>query len=80
MTHYLSIEETAAALGVHTNTVRRMLPKLGATDLTHGNGKRRLIRIPETAVEAYLREGLILPPDTTKPAPPTTYHFERRRA
>ena len=80
MEKHLTIAQTAEKLGVHENTVRRMLPMLRATDLTHGRGKRRMIRIPEDAVEEYLREGLILPPDTTKPARPTTYHFERRRA
>lgn len=59
---YLTIEKTAEMLAVHPNTIRRMLPQLGAVDLTNGRGGKRLVRIPERAVEIYLRDCAILPP------------------
>ena len=80
MTRLLTVEEAAEQLSVHPNTVRAMLPKLGAVDLSRGEGKRRLIRIPEAALEAYLRECEILRPATAKRAPKTTWKLERRRA
>ena len=62
MTRYMTIDQVADALSVHANTIRRMLPQLGAIDLTGGKGGKRLIRIPETAVTAFLRERMILAP------------------
>ena len=59
---YLTIAQAAEMLGVHANTVRRMLPQLGAVDLTRGRGGKRLIRIPEAALQRYLRGCLIPPP------------------
>lgn len=59
---YLTIQQAAEALAVSEDTIRRMLPKLGAVDLTAGRGGKRLIRIPETAITKYLRECVILPP------------------
>lgn len=66
MQKYLTIDEAAEALSVHTSTIRRLLPALGAVDLTQGMGGKRLIRIPETAIMAYLRKCLILPPIPAK--------------
>lgn len=57
---YLTIADTAKALSVHPSTVRRMLPELGAVDLTQGKGGKRTIRIPEAGIERYLRECMIL--------------------
>lgn len=55
MTNYLTINDAAKRLSVSVNTIRSMLTKLGAVDLKRGNGKNRMIRIPEEAIEAYLR-------------------------
>ena len=62
MIKLLTIEEAAAALSVCPNTVRSMLARLGAVDLNQGRRGKRLIRIPEKNIEAYLRDSLILPP------------------
>lgn len=62
MTRFLTIDEVAEVLSVHPNTVRKLLPDLGAVDLSNGKGDRRTIRIPETALNAYLRDCVILPP------------------
>ena len=66
MQRYLTIEEAADALSVHASTIRRLLPALGAVDLTQGMGGKRLIRIPEAAITTYLRKCLILPPIPAK--------------
>lgn len=58
---YLTIEQTAEMLAVHPNTIRRMLPQLGAVDLTMGAKGKRLVRIPERAVEIFLRDCTIQP-------------------
>lgn len=58
---YLTIEQTAEMLNVHPSTVRRMLPQLGAVDLAVGMKGKRLVRIPERAVETYLRDCTIQP-------------------
>lgn len=79
MTRLLTVEEAAEQLSVHPNTVRAMLTKLGAVDLSGGQGKRRLIRIPEAALEAYLRECEIMRPTPEKKTPKTTWRLERRR-
>lgn len=50
----LTIEQAAACLGISQKTVRLILPDLGAVDLLGGRGQRRIIRIPEAALEAYL--------------------------
>ena len=52
----LTIEQTAEILNVHPDTVRRMLPRLDAKDLTQGTKGKRIIRIPETALNKYLRD------------------------
>ena len=79
MTRMLTIEETADMLSVHPNTIRGMLTKLGAVDLSGGQGKRRLIRIPERNLEAYLRDCEILKPLPAKRAVKTGWKLERRR-
>ena len=79
MTRLLTIDEAADALGVHPNTIRGMLPRLGAVDLNQGRAGKRLIRIPEKAIEAYLRECVILPPMPVRQKRPS-YTLERRRA
>ena len=66
MTNYLTINDTAAVLNVSVNTVRSMLPKLGAIDLKGGNGKNRMIRIPEDTVTAYLQGCKIKEPISMK--------------
>jgi len=83
MTQYLTISDAAEALSVSVNTIRAMLPKLGAVDLKGGSGKNRMIRIPEDAITAYLRECGIPDPaavieiQTTKPKEP--FRLERRK-
>lgn len=76
-TRYLTIRQVADLLNVCENTVRRMLPLLGAVDLS-GGGKR-LIRIPETALASYLHGQTILPP-VAKGQKRTEFKLERRRA
>lgn len=76
---YLTIEQTAEALAVSTDTIRRMLPRLGAVDINRGAAGRRLIRIPEESIRDYLSGCVILPP---APAPRTVKHdwkIARRR-
>ena len=58
---YLTIEQTAEMLNVHPSTVRRMLPQLGAVDLAMGMKGKRLVRIPERAVQIFLRDCTIQP-------------------
>lgn len=79
MTKLLTIDEAAEAMSVHPNTVRSLLSRLGAIDLNQGRKGKRLIRIPEKNIEAYLRESVILPPMPKRTARPT-YKLERRRA
>ena len=55
MTNYLTINDAAKRLSVSVNTIRSMLTKLGAVDLKRGNGKNRMIRIPEDSILEYLR-------------------------
>ena len=62
MGRLMTIQQAAELLSVSEDTIRRMLPKLGAVDLAGGKGGKRLIRIPETALNKYLRECEILPP------------------
>lgn len=50
----LTIEQAADRLGVSQKTIRGMLPDLGALDLLNGKSKKRLIRIPEDKLDAYL--------------------------
>lgn len=51
----LTIEAAAARLGVSQKTIRSMLPELGALDLLNGRSRKRLIRIPEDKLNAYLQ-------------------------
>ncbi len=80
---YLTIEQAAEALAVSTDTIRRMLPRLGAVDLNRGAAGRRLIRIPERALTDYMSECVIRDPAMTSVRTPSrapSYKLERRRA
>ena len=55
LTNYLTINEAAKRLSVSVNTVRSLLTDLGAVDVLRGRGKKRMIRIPEDSILAYLR-------------------------
>ena len=79
MTRLLTIEEAAEAMSVHPNTIRSLLPRLGAIDLNQGRKGNRLIRIPEKGIEAYLRDSIILQPLPIRQKKPS-YKLERRRA
>lgn len=81
MTNYLTIRDAAEKLSVSINTIRSLLPKLGAVDMRGGAGKNRMIRIPEDAILAYLRGCEIVQPDQ-EPAAITqkVFRLERRRA
>ena len=57
----LTIAQAAERLQVSRDTVRRILPELRAVDLRHGQG-RRMIRIPEDGLQAYLAGGRIIRP------------------
>ena len=81
MTKLLTIRDAAENLSVSINTIRSLLPKLGAVDMRNGAGKNRMIRIPEDAILAYLRGCEIVQPE---PIPAVTkakpFRLERRRA
>ena len=76
----LTIRDAAAALSVSVNTVRSMLPKLGAVDLKRGGGKNRQIRIPEEAIIAYLRGCEIMDPLPEQVITNRPFWLERRKA
>ena len=76
---YLTIEQAAEALAVSTDTIRRMLPRLGAVDLNDGLKGKRLIRIPERALTDYLN-GCVIRDPVMKQVRATSYKLERRRA
>ena len=80
MTRYLTIDQTAEALGVSRNTILRMLPNLGAVDLAKPGAKKRMIRIPEKGVEEYIAGKRIAPVTTVTARPTTIFYLERRRA
>ena len=77
MGKYLTIQQAAEMLAVSTDTIRRMLPKLDAVDMTDGKAGRRLIRIPERALEAYLNGCRILPPVPMQKK--AVFHLDRHR-
>ena len=79
MMRLLKIDEAATMLGVHPNTVRGLLPKLGAVDLSGGKGKR-LIRIPEEGILSYIRDCVITPVTPMKKRKATQFKLERRKA
>lgn len=76
---FLTIEQTAEALSVSPDTIRRMLPRLGAVDLNRGAAGRRLIRIPEESIRDYLSDCAILPPAPAPRAVKHDFHIARRR-
>lgn len=57
----LTLEEAASALGVHKNTLRALLPKIGYVDLRRGKGERRLIRVRESDLAAYVARCAVKP-------------------
>lgn len=84
MTRLLTIDDTAALLSVSVNTVRSLLPQLGAVDIRRGTGRNRTIRIPEESIQAYLRGcGICQPPsneELRREAKPTKpFRLERRK-
>ena len=79
MTQLLTIKQAAERLSVHPNTIRNHLTRYGAVDMNRGKSINRCIRIPEEALEEYLRGCVIQPPVTTKQARPTTKKLERRK-
>ena len=76
---YLTIEQTAEALAVSTDTIRRMLPRLGAVDLNRGTAGRVLIRIPEESIRDYLSDCAILHPAPVPRAGKHDWKIARRR-
>lgn len=62
----LTMEAAAEAMSVSLNTLRSLLPKLGAVDLRGGSGKNRMIRIPEENIMAYLGTCTITVPPSAK--------------
>ena len=53
---YMTINEAAAVLSVHPNTIRNHLTRFGAVDINGGESPNRCIRIPERALENYLQQ------------------------
>lgn len=80
MTEYLTIKQAAERLAVNHNTIRRMLPRLGAVDMAEKTARKRLIRIPVEGVEKFLQGCAIHTPVTIKQAKPKEFYLERRRA
>ena len=80
MAKYLTIQQAAEMLAVSQDTIRRMLTKLGAVDLTGGKGSKRLIRIPERALSAYLTDCEIYAPQPARKVSKADFKLERRRA
>lgn len=80
MTEYLTIKQAAERLAVNHNTIRRMLPRLGAVDIAEKTARKRLIRIPVDALEGFLRGCEILPQVTIKSRPQKEFFLERRHA
>ena len=78
MQAYLTIQQAAEHLGIGAATVYRMLPRLGAVDLAGPGARKRLIRIPVKALEAYAAGNRIREPTITK-APCTTKIARRTR-
>lgn len=81
----VTIEEAARMLSVSVNTVRSLLPKLGAVDLRGGKGTNRLIRIPEENILSYLEACVIIAPVPAKEmrkraVEAKPFKLERRRA
>ena len=76
-----TVAQTADLLAVSQKTVRALVDRyeLEAVDLRQGKGGKRLIRIPETAVDRYIRSSAIAPV-INKRAPRREWHLERRRA
>ena len=68
----LTVKQAAASLGVSEQIIRSILPELGAVDLLNGKSRKRLIRIPEDKLDAYLKSCRIqtaaAPAKTTKPS------------
>ena len=62
----LTMEAAAEMMSVSLNTLRSLLPKLGAVDLRGGSGKNRMIRIPEASIMAYLEGCVIKAPVSQK--------------
>lgn len=78
----LTIEQTAERLAVSVTTVRTMLEKLGAVDLTAGTAKKRMIRIPESCLDQYIR-GCAICTEKVEPKKAVAnkaWHIERRKA
>lgn len=75
----LTIEQAAERLAVSTTTIRTMLERLGAVDLAQGKAKKRMIRIPESGLEKYIRECAICS-QAKQPVTSKAWHIERRRA
>lgn len=74
----LTIEQAAERLAVSKTTIMTMLEKLGAVDLTQGRAKKRMLRIPESGLDRYIRECAICRQE--EPVTRKAWHIERRRA
>ena len=77
----LTIAQGAERLNVHENTVRRLLPLLGAVNIARPGAGRRTIRIPAAALERYLAGGSIYPVARSSAARPAneSWRIPRRR-
>jgi predicted DNA-binding transcriptional regulator YafY len=75
----VTIKEAAAMLSVDEKTIRRMLPRLGASNMAEPTAKRRLIRIPVEGIEAFM-EGRRIAPTMRVITKPFELKIERRRA
>ena len=80
MQQYLTIQQAAERLAVDEKTIRRMLTRIGAVNMARPGARRRLIRIPEDALERFLQGCAIRPPMPMATRNVTEIRFERRRA
>lgn len=62
MNRLLTVNEASEYLGLSQTKVRAILPRLGAVDLSRGEGKQRCIRIPWDGIRSYLDECRIRQP------------------
>jgi len=75
----LTIKEVGSRLGVHENTVRRMLPALGAVDIARPGAGRRTLRIPEASLERFIRQGEVVDVGQDRRAAAADWRIPRKR-
>lgn len=75
----LTIQAVAERMNVHPNTVRRMLPRLGAVDISAPGAGRRTLRIPEASLERFIRQGEVVDVGQDRRAAAADWRIPRKR-